>query len=102
MGCTTIHYGDAPLAASIDTAAETDCYIIAGANLDQAQTKAIRSTGTFDTTTEVIRPAGTTKCGATTADTTTCTLDVTGNHVILIRDNTGTLTGNYTIELDKL
>jgi hypothetical protein len=39
---------------------------------------------------------------ASIADTTTCTLDVTGNHGILIRDNTGTLTCNHTIELDKL
>jgi hypothetical protein len=102
VGCTTIVYGDPALAASIDAAAETDCFRFSGANADQARIRVVKTTGTVDPLTEVIRPDGTTICAATFSDDFTCVLNTGGMHTILIRDANGPNTGGYTVKVDKL
>jgi hypothetical protein len=50
---------------------------------------------------EVLRPNGTTRCGATSAAHLDCKADTTGTHTVLVGDSGSfrTRTGGYTITL---
>ena len=48
---------------------------------------------------ELVRPNGTTICGPTTGSPLNCSLDSDGTHVIVVGDNDGVDTGNYTIRV---
>jgi hypothetical protein len=94
---------EAPIpAGSIAAAAETDCYRFSGADADRARIRVVKTSGTVDPLTEVVRPNGTTVCAATFSDDFTCVLDTGGMHTILVRDNIGTNTGGYTVKVDKV
>jgi hypothetical protein len=101
VGCTAIAYGDGQHAGSIGGPAETDCYRFTGNNHDQARIRLTAGAGVTPLV-EVVRPNGSTVCAPTTSLDFTCTLDVNGNHTILVRDLGGTGTGNYTVRVDKL
>jgi len=101
VGCTDLVNGGGSVVASIAAPGEMDCFRFAGA---ASQSRRIRLTasGTLTPISDVLRPDGQPApgCGVPTASVDfTCVADVTGMHVIVVRDNGGTATGNYTIEL---
>src|SRR2546423_11498654 len=58
--------------------------------------------GSFFPTQEVVRPDGTTICGPGFPNDLTCAPDDGGTYTVIVRDSTGTFTGNYTMAFRKL
>ncbi|MBI5287848.1 MAG: hypothetical protein HY873_02620, partial [Chloroflexi bacterium] len=100
--CTGISSNTPPLAASIDLAAEQDCYRFSGAAGDVARVAVSETAGALNTYTEVFRSNGTSLCPATNARLIACTLDASGDHTIVISDLGGTDNGTYGISLQKV
>jgi hypothetical protein len=99
IGCTALSIGGAPLAGSIDAAAEFDCFSVsatAGATftLDLNETS-----GTLTGQLDVRRPNGTQQfdCLPTTNTQLSCKADTTGTYTVLVGDAAQTQTGGYTI-----
>jgi hypothetical protein len=101
VGCTPIQFGASPLARSISVAGEVDCYTFAGTVGNQVRVRVIKTSGTLNPLTDLVRPNGTTLCSDPFGGEFTCQLDATGTHKILVRDFGGTGTGGYTIRIRK-
>jgi hypothetical protein len=102
VGCTTLTTGFGPHTRQLPAAGELRCFRVhedAGALL---RVRVIPTGGTLIPTAEVLRPDGTTRCAATAADDSTCTLDTGGHHTILVRDGGQSGTGSFTIALQRL
>ena len=102
VGCTSLSFGSGPVSDSIEVAAETDCYTFAGAVDDQVRVRVIETSGDLSPGQELLRPDGTTLCNPTPSDEQTCLLDSNGTHTILIKDWSGTNSGNYNLVLRRL
>src|SRR4029079_3551535 len=83
-------------------AGEWDCYTFTGAPGDQIRLRVLETSGSITTQQEVLSPDGTRVCAHTTASEMTCSPELSGTHRILVRDNSGTNTGNYSIAAQKL
>ena len=103
VGCLTLPTGFGPHTRSISNAGDVRCFRVhddAGAKLRVRVVPAIGAT--LIPTAEVLRPDGTTRCAATAADDSTCALDTSGNHTILVQDGGQSGTGAFTIALQRL
>jgi hypothetical protein len=79
-----------------------DCYRITAAVGDALRVRVVKVSGEFGPLMEVTRPNGTTLCGPTLGDDSTCTANTAGGHTILVRDmGPGTRTGEYTIAVSR-
>jgi hypothetical protein len=105
-GCTALTFGAAPTTGNIATAGEMDCFTFTGANLDDIRIRIIKNAPADPLLprAEVVRPDGSTICGASTAVNRTCVLDAAGSHRIIVRDGTGggTATGAYRLQIQRL
>src|SRR5262249_23079163 len=100
--CVALGFGAAPLAGTIGTATEMDCYSFSGTAGDRIQVHVTKS-GALVPHGEVVRPNGTTLCtGLDGASDLTCKLDTTGTTRLLIDDDSGRLTGSYTLVAQRL
>ena len=86
-------------AMAISTAGEMDCLRFSGTAGTQVT---FQVAGGFGPSVIVIRPNGTTACDNEFTFTYTCALDVTGTHTFLIRDESGTGTGSYSVSGTEL
>ena len=103
VGCTAISSGAAPTARSISSAAEMDCYTFSSVSTTQMmRVRVAETSGSLVARDDVARPNGTTVCGATTNLDLTCPLDATGTHTIVVSDNAGDQSGNYSIAIRRL
>jgi hypothetical protein len=104
VGCEAIAFGAAPLARSIELPAEVDCYRFAGAAGDVVRAVAATTSGSLNTTLEILRPDGTTVpgCGPTQLDDLECPLDATGPHTLLMRDFLWDDGGTYNVSVHCL
>ena len=95
----TIPFSGSPIAGSIGTAAEFDCYRVNG-NAGQTLVLELDETsGSLVGEMRLIRPNGNEICGPTTNTQLSCKLDTTGTFTVLVGDSTQTLTGGYSIVL---
>jgi hypothetical protein len=103
VGCTALTFGAAPLARTISTAGEMDCYTFSGTVGARIRLRMVNTSGgSFFPTAEVVRPNGKNVCGPQGPNDITCTLNRTGTHTIIVEDSAGTNTGNYKLEIQKL
>jgi uncharacterized repeat protein (TIGR01451 family) len=109
LGCQTITYDQIAAGNIIDSVADVNCFIFDGAAGERVRMTVIETSGDLSAYQELLRPDGSTvphsACSSTnptTAPETTCLLDVTGPHTILIRDSGGTDTGTYDLHLMRL
>jgi len=101
-----ISYGET-LAGTIDPAGEIDTYVFDAVAGDLALVRMSGLAGSsFDATFRVYRPDGSLLCEATRTDPglieQVCTIDVTGGHAIVLSDDNGVDTGNYSVALQRL
>ena len=95
----TIPFSGSPIAGSIGTAAEFDCYRLTG-NAGQTLVLELDETsGSLVGEMRLVRPNGNEICGPTTETQLSCKLDRSGTFTVLVGDSTQTLTGNYSIVL---
>ena len=103
VGCTAISSGAAPTTASISLAAEMDCYTFSSVSTTQMmRVRVAETSGALVARDDVARPTGTNVCAGTTNLDLTCPLDATGTHTIVVSDNVGDQTGNYSIAIRRL
>jgi len=103
VGCLSLGFGNPPTSASIDAAAEVDCYTFTGTAGDRMRSRAIETSGSLSLMQEIIRPDGATfSCGPTYLDELDCQLPVSGTYTLLVKDGTGTHTGTYNVILLRL
>jgi hypothetical protein len=100
VGCTALVFGAAQTAGAISTAGELDCYTFTATAGDTMTVNALRTSGTlFTPLEEVVRPNGTTQCGATNVSSSSCTTDTSGTYTIIVADTSGPNTGGYTVNV---
>jgi len=104
VGCTPIGLGNPPVAATISQAAEMDCFTFPGAVGDRVRVRVAETSGRLVTSTEVVRPDGTTtiNCPPNNQTEMTCPLDANGSHTIIVRDQDGRRTGDYWLAVQRL
>jgi hypothetical protein len=98
-GCGSLTVGGSTASGSLTAAAQIDCYTFTGTAGEHVDANVTRTSGTFTTWQEIVRPNGTTLCGPTTAADNTCTLDGAGTYTVIVGDYYATNTGNYTVKV---
>lgn len=102
VGCATVPFGETGTTATIAQAAELDCFTRAGGQVGQRwRLRMVETAGSLAAGMDLIRPDGTTLCGITYSIEITCTLDASGTHRVLVRDASGTLTGDYRLVVQR-
>lgn len=102
-GATPIGFGET-VAGTIGSIVELDAYVFSGSLGDQVQITMTRTSGSLDPQIQTYRPDGTniSDCSDSTTGAVlvvSCTLDVSGDHAILVSDLNGDETGNYDLTL---
>lgn len=96
--CPTLVQGGASMASSIATAGQMRCFKFSGTTSEHVTVTLTGLTGTFQPLIDMFRPSGT-SAAANPGTSVSFTLDVTGTWTVLIWDNNGPGTGNFTITL---
>ena len=102
VGCQTVVSGNGPIPASVSTPGAMGCHRFTGTSGNVVRVRVTETSGSLLALTDVVRPDGTAQafpCTATTSADFTCTLSQTGTHTIVVRDNAGTNTGGYRVEI---
>jgi hypothetical protein len=103
---TPISFGET-VSGSISALAEMDTYVFTGSLGDQVQITVTQTSGNFDPQIQTYRPDGSniSDCSDSTTGAVlvvSCTLDVSGDHAILVSDVNGDESGNYDLNLELL
>jgi hypothetical protein len=101
VGCTAIKFGKA-LTRSITAEGNTDCYKFPAAAGDHIRFAIAATSGSLQTSTEVLGPTGNAFCGPSNNLEQSCRPTQTGSQTILVADLDGRNTGGYTIYVQKL
>src|SRR5205085_5008509 len=99
--CPVLTFG-AVATGAIQSAGEVDCYTFSGAAHDRIRIRTVETHGSLFAQTRVLRPDGTELCGSNVYRESTCVLDTDGSYQLLVRDQVGTGTGNYSVTLQRL
>jgi hypothetical protein len=102
VGCATLPYDGSVVGTAFGTLAETDCFRVGATAGDRLRVRVVRTTGSIDPVTEVVRPDGTTLCAPSHADDVSCSPPAAGTYTVLVRDASGTRAGGYAISLQWL
>lgn len=100
-GCISLPYGPIGKTGKINPAAEIDCFTQTAQAGDRLRVHVVETGGTATLLQEVVRPDGTTVCGATGATDNTCLVDQTGPARVLIQDSSGLATGDYRVVIER-
>jgi hypothetical protein len=102
-GCTALSPGAAPTTKTVSAAGQMDCFdFTAGATGDRWRIRLVETGGAIFELGEVVGPDGLTTCASTGSTSSVCTTDGSGVHHIIVRDNSGANTGDYSISVQKL
>ena len=102
VGCPSLSYGTTVTAESLATSGKTDCWRLTGAVGDHVRLRVVDTTGVWSPVAEVLDGSGRTVCNPVAGVDTTCVLDGSGSHTILVRDWLGTRTGDYRVSIQRL
>ena len=99
IGCGTLAFGPTLVPAALSTPMETDCWRITAAAGDQLRLEGAVAASAH---VEVVRPDGTTRCQFPGQSNTTCALDTSGTHTVLIEHEDPAQTGGYALLAQRL
>jgi adhesin HecA-like repeat protein len=101
-GCTSLNFGDAPIAGSLTSAAQMNCYNFAANAGNRVRVRIIQTGGTASLYDEFVRSSGTTLCGPNAGQELSCTIDTTGGTRLIVRDSANQPTASYLISVQRL
>lgn len=101
VGCTLAELGALPLSDTIGEAATNDCFIFPLAAGDMVRGRVVETAGSTSAYQEIVRPNGSTLCGAIGIETT-CLADTTGTFTLLVKDFGGANTLSYNVYIQRL
>ena len=96
VGCGTATFGPSATRADLDFG-QTHCWVFTGAAGDRIRARIVAAYSWMNPAVTVIRPDGTTRCNAAE-----CSLDVSGQHVLLVRETSHWGFGIYWRSLQRL
>jgi hypothetical protein len=99
IGCGTLAFGHSVVGAALSTPMETDCWRVAAAAGDQLRLEGAVAASAH---VEIVRPDGTTRCQFSGPSNTTCALDTSGTHSVLIEHEDPAQTGSYALLAQRL